>query len=243
MSPTADPTLEQIERDGYTLLPEVFSAAEVEAMLAGLGTALESGSGDGVLSQGGGIYAARNVLHLWPRAADVWRRPVLLRTLTGVLGPEFGLVRVLFFDKPPEQSWALPWHKDLTIGVRDNRLPSSRFCKPTRKAGVAHVEAPVELLEAMLTARIHLDDVTEENGPLKVVPGSHRHAKLLELGEALPHTVLAARGDVLLMRPLLAHCSNRSYPETRRRRRILHLEFAAMPELPDGYAWHTYLPA
>jgi hypothetical protein len=48
---------------------------------------------------------------------------------------------------------------------------------------------------------------------------------------------------VLLMRPLLAHCSNRSHAGTLRRRRILHLEFAALPELPDGYAWHTYLPA
>src|SRR5262249_38962320 len=51
-------------------------------------------------------------------------------------------------------------------------------------------------------------------------------------------SVLVGRGDVLLMRPLLAHCSNRSQPGTRRHRRILHLEFAAAAELPDGYAWH-----
>src|SRR5262249_58384817 len=114
------------------------------------------------------------------------------------------LVRVLFFDKPPERSWALPWHKDLTVAVRDNRLPSRHFAKPTRKAGVPHVEAPPELLEAMLTARIHLDDVTEENGPLKVVPGSHRTGKALVLDGAVPHTVLAGRGDVLLLRPLVA---------------------------------------
>jgi hypothetical protein len=234
--------LEQVERDGFTLLPGVFSAAEVEAMRAGLGAALEGG-GAGVLGEAGGVYAARNVLSLWPAAAEVWRRPALRGALAGVLGPRFGLVRALFFDKPPQQSWALPWHKDLTIAVRDNRRPSPRFRKPTRKAGVPHVEAPVEVLRAMLTARVHLDDVSEENGPLKVIPGSHRGGKVLELGEVPPHTALAARGDVLLMRPLLAHCSNRSHAGTLRRRRILHLEFAALPELPDGYAWHTYLPA
>jgi ectoine hydroxylase-related dioxygenase (phytanoyl-CoA dioxygenase family) len=94
----------------------------------------------------------------------------------------------------------------------------------------------------MLTARVHLDDATEENGALKVVPGSHRTGKALELGAGPPHTVLAARGDVLLMRPLLAHCSHRSHPGTRRRRRVLHLEFAAAAELPDGYTWHSFHP-
>ena len=86
-------------------------------------------------------------------------------------------------------------------------------------------------------------EVTEENGPLKVMPGSHRAGKRLALDEGQPQSVLAGRGDVLLIRPLVAHCSNRSRPGTSRHRRILHLEFAAAAELPDGYAWHTFLPA
>ena len=46
----------------------------------------------------------------------------LASALQTALGPGLGLVRVLYFDKPPGQSWALPWHKDLTIAVRANRL-------------------------------------------------------------------------------------------------------------------------
>src|SRR6185295_1284359 len=107
-----------------------------------------------------------NLVQLWPGVAHAWMQPPLPTMLAETLGPEFGLVRVLYFDKPPEQTWALPWHKDLTIAVKDNRLPSALFSKPTRKAGVPHVVAPRSVLEAMLTARIHLDDVTEENGPL-----------------------------------------------------------------------------
>src|SRR5262249_9045774 len=197
--------------------------------LHGLGAALARAAegGSTILGHAGGVYAARNVLTLWPAAAEVWRQPPLQRAIAAALGPGFGLVRVLFFDKPPAQSWALPWHKDLTVAVRENRLPSTGFRNPTRKAGVPHVEAPLEVLRAMLTARIHLDDVTEENGPLRVIPGSHRSGKVLELGAAAPRSILARRGDVLLMRPLLAHCSNRSHAGTPRHRRILHLEFAA----------------
>ena len=43
------------------------------------------------------------------------------------------------------------------------------------------------------------------------------------------------------MRPLLAHCSNRSGRRHERHRRILHLEFAASAELPDGYEWHDFV--
>jgi ectoine hydroxylase-related dioxygenase (phytanoyl-CoA dioxygenase family) len=98
------------------------------------------------------------------------------------------------------------------------------------------------LLETMLTARIHLDEVTGENGPLKVLPGSHRSGTALDLGAGMPHAVLAGRGDVLLMRPLLAHSSGNADPATARHRRILHLEFAASRHLPDGYAWHDFVP-
>ena len=94
----------------------------------------------------------------------------------------------------------------------------------------------------MVTARIHLDDVTDENGPLKVIPGSHATGTILQLGDVQPEAIRVQRGDVLLMRPLLAHGSGRSHPETHRHRRILHLEFAASAELPDGYNWYDFRP-
>src|SRR5260370_40421328 len=191
-----------------------------------------------IRGESGSVYAARNVLALWPQAASVWRQPPLMEILSHLLGSGFGLVRGLYFDKPPERTWALPWHKDLTIAVRDNRLGGSSFAKPTVKAGVPHVEAPVEGLERMASLRIHLDDITEENGPLRVIPGSQRTGKCLQLGEVAPRSILTRAGEVLIMRPLLAHSSNRSNPETARHRRILHLEFAAGDELPDGYQWH-----
>ncbi|HEV3117861.1 MAG TPA: phytanoyl-CoA dioxygenase family protein [Gemmataceae bacterium] len=233
----------QIERDGYLVLSGVFSAGHVDAVLADLSAALERNDDAAIRSEAGTLYAARNLMVCWPAVTSLWQTPRLVEPLAALLGPGFGLVRVLYFDKPPQQSWALPWHKDMTIAVRDNRLPSTRFTKPTRKAGVPHVEAPQELLQRMLFARIHLDGVTEENGPLKVLPGSHRTGKSLSSGNVPPQSILVERGDVLLIRPLVEHSSGKSHPDTVRHRRILHLEFAADPTLPDGYAWHDFVPA
>jgi Phytanoyl-CoA dioxygenase (PhyH) len=233
---------EQLADDGYFLLPQVFSPEQSTAALHSLNRAFRAdGNGSTLRTEAGSIYGARNLLQIWPDIADVWRQPPLPEIMQEVLGEGFGLVRVLFFDKPPEQSWALPWHKDLTIAVKDNRLPSTCFHKPTRKIGVPHVEAPPWLLENMLTLRWHLDDMTPENGPLRVVPGSHLDGKETASRVREPVTILGRRGDILLMRPLLSHCSYKSHQDTRCHRRILHFEFAGVEHLPDGYLWHDFL--
>lgn len=240
-----------IERDGLALLPGVFDSAEIDRLCVELESAMTrlEADGEAIRSRGGTVYAARNVLEWYPPARDVWRRPALLELLGQALGHEFGLVRALYFDKPPERTWALPWHKDRTIAVADNRLPSEHFSHPTCKAGVPHVEASESLLARMVTLRIHLDDVTAENGPLKVLLGSHQDEpgrvaapESADVDNApAVRTILAVRGDVLAMRPLVTHASGLSAPKTRRHRRILHLEFAPQPCLPDGYRWHTFV--
>ena len=111
---------------------------------------------------------------------------------------------------------------------------------------MAHLEAPPWLLRGMLTARVALDDVVDENGPLLVIPGSHRDVR----AEDLPtDQELATRsraihmraGDVLLIRPLVVHRSGASRAGTRRHRRTLHFEFAPEQSLPGGLAWHRFL--
>jgi hypothetical protein len=230
-----------IAADGFAILRGVFEPAECAEMGAQLDLALADSRHDkAVLRRANGvIYGARNLLSVFPAAQSVWRKPVLEGLVRRVLGDRCGLVRGLFFDKPPKSTWSLPWHQDLTIAVKEHSRPSERFRNRTMKAGVPHVEAPDEVLSQMLTLRIHLDDVTPENGPLVVLPGTHRSREAAASGE--PVTILAAAGDVLAMRPLLSHCSGVSDPATTRRRRVIHLEFAAMEELPDGYAWWEFV--
>ncbi len=231
---------EQVETSGYALIERGLSSAAVAELATNIEAALAAVDDPAIsLRNRAGVYGARNVLELCPAACTAWRTPPLEQALTAVLGDAFGLVRGLYFDKPPQRSWSLPWHQDLTIAVTDHR-PSTQFRKPTTKAGVPHVEAPPELLAQMLTLRIHLDDVTDENGPLQVLPGTHR--SIADEPPALaPVTIFAKAGDVLAMRPLLFHASGASTPGTARHRRILHLEFAAQRELPEGFAWQTWL--
>jgi ectoine hydroxylase-related dioxygenase (phytanoyl-CoA dioxygenase family) len=95
----------------------------------------------------------------------------------------------------------------------------------------------------MLSARIHLDEITDADGPMTVIPGSHLTGKAMEIDEARARKIVSRRGDVLLIRPLVAHNSLCSQPGNPHHRRILHLEFAARRKLLDGYEWHDFVSA
>lgn len=232
--------LERLEADGFSIVESVFDPAEVRSMIDKLESAIVADEESSIKSRGK-VYAARNLIDSIPDIQSCYRAAPLMELLTEDLSARFGLVRVLYFDKPSDRSWYLPWHKDLTIAVKDNTLPTTHFSKPTRKAGVDHVEASEHLLENMLTLRIHLDDVTTSNGPLEVIPSSHASGKAVQPTEKEPVKILVNAGDVLAMRPMISHASGHTDPEGNLRRRILHLEFSAIEHLPDGYQWSHFL--
>ncbi|MEM9409825.1 MAG: phytanoyl-CoA dioxygenase family protein [Planctomycetota bacterium] len=236
-------SFEPIDLFGYQLIENVFSYSECEEILSQLDQSMHQDEDQFHVRQSRGtVFAARNIMDLFPNVVNVWRKPKLVRLIHEILGPTSGLVRVLFFDKSSERSWSLPFHKDLTIAVRDNSLPSKEFSKPTHKAGVPHVEANEEILSKMLTLRIHLDEVTEENGPLQIYRGSHLHGKATTFSEGSPVKILCCSGDVLAMRPMVSHGSAHVQTEKQIHRRILHLEFSGDPLLPDNYQWHRFVP-
>lgn len=228
----------QFAQDGYIWLRQLFTTTEMRQFADRLAVALDEDQHTSVLRSKGRVYGSRNLLEVVPDVVWLLCRLPLQAFVTDVLGSEAGLVRALFFDKPPDRTWSLPWHKDRTIAVRRNDLPSSQFQNPTSKAGVPHVEASDDVLAQMLTIRIHLDPMTKSNGPLSVMPGSHR---AMDEPPRSPQQLHAAAGDVLAMRPLLTHASVVSKPGTVLHRRIIHFEMAAGDMLPDGYAWHTFL--
>jgi hypothetical protein len=235
-----DDPLAPLAADGYVMLRGALSPSVLESARAACASALApSEAGGSVLAnQLGATYGARNLLQLWPGVIDLVRQTILADLLPPVLGPAAGLVRGLYFNKPPGAGWSLPWHRDLTIAVKRHG-PLGRFKKPTIKAGVPHLEAPADLLGGMLTARVHLDAMTPRNGPLQVIPGSHRVNGAAHRDAV---TLQCAAGDVLLIRPLVSHASINSEANCREHRRIVHLEFSPAAELPDRYEWHDWLP-
>lgn len=231
-----------LEQDGFLVLARGVETTVVERLLTIFDCEFMVDSQNvRARSSRGHVYAARNLIESIPEVTTVWQVDPMLGLLREVLGDEVGLVRALFFDKPPERTWNLPWHKDTSISVKDNSVASQSFSRPTVKAGVPHVIASDDLLRQMLTLRIHLDEVTDENGPLRVIPGSHVTSESEGLGLDQAVTIYANAGDVLAMRPLISHSSGASIAGTMRHRRILHLEFAASEKLPDGYQWHDYI--
>jgi ectoine hydroxylase-related dioxygenase (phytanoyl-CoA dioxygenase family) len=106
------------------------------------------------------------------------------------------------------------------------------------KDGVIYAHAPAAALEQVLALRVHLDDSTGKNGPLRVLPGTHTRGILAdEAIERLATEIdavdcLAAAGGVVAMRPLVIHASSKS--QTEMPRRVLHIEYAAQMALADS---------
>jgi len=148
-------------------------------------------------------------------------------------------VRAILFDKNSETNWTLGWHQDRTIAVRE-RADVVGFSNWTMKSGVTHVEPPFAVLERMITARIHLDDVGADNGPLLIAPGSHRLGRLdaseieATVEAAGPIECLARAGDVWVYKTAILHASEASRCATGRR--VLQIDFSA-DKLPGDLEW------
>ena len=155
-------------------------------------------------------------------------------------------VRAILFDKVEARNWKVPYHQDRVIACRE-RHEVAGFCAWSTKGGVPHAEPPTEVLESMIALRVHVDDCSADNGPLRVLAGSHAHAKIE--AEAIPQirdshrevVCEATAGDALLMRPLLLHASSPAAAASHRR--VIHVEFAPADALPPPLEWAVEPPA
>lgn len=156
----------------------------------------------------------------------------------GVLGPNARPVRAILFDKSPGTNWSLAWHQDRTIAVRQ-RIDTPDFGPWSTKRGLQHVEPPFDLIERMVTVRIHIDDVPEDNAPLLVAPGSHRLGRIAEdrieaaVAACGVATCLADRGDIWLYATPILHASAAGH---HLHRRVLQADYSR-DELPGQLEW------
>ena len=222
--------LHELERDGACVVPSVVDATTIERTLGAVS------SGGDELSRRGNPFARRNVLDI-PAIAAVARLPAVRELIEPVLGKSARPVRGLLFDKTPQANWTVPWHQDRSIAVA-GKIDIPGYGPWSTKAGVVHVQPPVEVLRSMLTIRIHLDDCGPDNGPLRVVPGTHHDlldAAMVDAAAAGPQRALTCpAGGAVLMRPLVLHASS---PATSpNHRRGLDIEYSA-GELPGGLRW------
>jgi hypothetical protein len=223
---------DQVIEDGFAIVTDVFSTDQIQILVAIQESILNASKE----RRRGGI---RNLL-AQPSIRDLAISPQMQALVEPILGLQWFPVRAILFDKVPEANWKVPWHQDLSIAV-DRKVEVEGFGPWSEKAGVIHVQPPTGILEQMVAVRIHLDECDAANGPLRVIPKSHRYGRISEkqierhLTET-PVTCLVSSGGVLLMKPLLLHASSPS--QSPAHRRVIHIEYAACT-LPPELRWHA----
>jgi hypothetical protein len=148
-------------------------------------------------------------------------------------------VRIIAFNKTDVSNWTLPWHQDRVVALRE-RVETPGFTNWTNKSGIWHAEPPIELLERMVFARIHLDPADTRNGCLQLALGTHSRGKVAAGdAEAIAHAApiedcVAERGDVLFAKALILHRSSPS--RVRGGRRAIRVDYCA-EALPAPLEW------
>lgn len=215
-----------LDRDGCVVVPDVLSRDEVRQLCDALTTAA------------GATHAIRNLFDVVPAVRHLPQHPPVVELVSAVLDCDAFAVRGILFDKVPGRNWKVAWHRDQTIAVA-RRHNVSGFGPWSVKHDVPHVQPPRSVLDAMLTVRLHLDDCGLDNGPLRVIPGSHRDADERDAQGREEVACIVAAGGALLMRPRLLHASSPAAEASHRR--VIHLDFAAAV-LPEPLRWHEGWP-
>jgi ectoine hydroxylase-related dioxygenase (phytanoyl-CoA dioxygenase family) len=161
----------------------------------------------------------------------------LLEIARRVLGTGAVPFRATLFDKSPNSNWLVVWHQDTALPLCE-RHETPSWGPWSVKDGVIYAHAPTAALAQVLALRIHLDNSTADNGPLRVLPATHKTGVLSDdaihkLAEEVTSVdCLVPRGGVLAMRPMIVHASSKSRSEMSRR--VLHVEYAASRFIENG---------
>lgn len=223
-----------IVENGFTIINNMFSDEEVQNIseaIENIDTSKET------FRKSEDLFAIRQFLKEVPEVQHLIFNDNLKAVISELFGEKYFVVKSIYFDKPETSNWYVAYHQDLTISV-DQKIQLEGFGPWTAKQNQFAVQPPLDILENIYTIRIHLDDTDENNGALKVVPGSH--AKGIYRPETIDWTIETEeicnveKGGIMIMKPLILHGSNRT--TNGKRRRVIHIEFSHR-ELPGGLSW------
>lgn len=162
-----------------------------------------------------------------------------IHTLAACLLPNARPVRMVAFNKTQNANWTLPWHQDRVIALKE-RVETPAFENWTNKDGVWHAEPPIEFLQRMIFARVHLDSADPENGCLQLALKTHAQGRIAVstadsvANAACVEDCVAERGDALFAKALILHRSSPSRTNTNRR--AIRIDYCADP-LPPPLEW------
>jgi ectoine hydroxylase-related dioxygenase (phytanoyl-CoA dioxygenase family) len=215
-----------IQESGFAIFRQVLVQGDIDFLVEALAKSRLP------RSRAGMRHALRH-----PAVLDVAQDPRLLDIAKTTLGHEAFPFRATLFDKSSSSNWLVVWHQDTALPLRERRdLPG--WGPWSVKDGVIYAHAPASALSRVIALRLHLDDSLPENGPLRVLPGTHEMGVLSDAAirtlseQATAVDCFIPCGGILAMKPLIVHASSKSRIEAPRR--VLHIEYAVSASVGDG---------
>ena len=215
--------------NGYELINSFLSSEQLDAFNSELGSVELPKSAGGI----------RNAQAKYKSISSFSSSSQVLDQAAVYLNGKPRFVRAILFNKSSSNNWLVSWHQDRTVAVSE-KFSADGWGPWSEKDGVLHVQPPIEVLNSMVTFRIHLDAASEQNGCLSVVPKSHKlgiltQKEISERSSTFTSVLCPApERSALVMRPHLLHASAKGKLPSQRR--VLHLEYSDY-ELPAGVSW------
>ncbi len=197
-----DSAKQQLENRGFLVLPGFLSPAEVERFRTRVEElySVEGERSGNEFKQEPGARRLANAVNKGEIFEKVIETPEVLECVEAVLGPDFKLSSLNIRSANPNSNSGQPLHVD---------------------SG----ELPDEKGNAVCNSVWMLDDFTEQNGALRVVPGSHLWRRLPAQGEKVDTEMLVTgeAGTVVVMNAHMWHGGTDN--KTDLQRRAMHVYY------------------
>ena len=145
--------LAQFDRDGYLFFPSLFSTAETQTLTAAVPELYSRRDAFNVREKGKDSVRTNFAAHLYSEPfARLARHPRMIEPVQSLLGDELYMHQFKINGKMAFEGDVWQWHQDYGTWLNDDAMPEARA----------------------MNIAIFLDDVSEFNGPLMFIPGSHR---------------------------------------------------------------------
>src|ERR1700686_5464650 len=154
--------MSSLEQDGFEIIPDVISQKTILSVGESLGES-------SMRRSRAGIRSALQVPGVRSLAVD----EKLVSFARQALGERAIPFRATLFDKSALSNWLVVWHQDTALPLR-RKLEAEGWGPWSVKDGIVYSHAPASALNQALALRVHLDDSTAQNGPLRVRPATHK---------------------------------------------------------------------
>jgi ectoine hydroxylase len=143
----------QFEREGYLFFPGLFSPEETAALSAAVPELYSRREAYNVREKGKDAVRTNFAAHLYSEPfARLARHPRMVEPVEDLLGERLYMHQFKINGKAAFDGDVWQWHQDYGTWLNDDLMPAARA----------------------MNVAIFLDDVSEFNGPLMFIPGSHK---------------------------------------------------------------------